>query len=40
MTPVAIKPVNINGVTITRATLHNQEEIERLGLKIEFCCCW
>jgi DNA ligase (NAD+) len=35
MTPVAIlKPVNINGVTITRATLHNQEEIERLGLKI------
>ncbi|KUK97836.1 MAG: DNA ligase [Parcubacteria bacterium 32_520] len=29
-----LKPVNINGVTITRATLHNQEEIERLGLKI------
>ncbi|MFA5228265.1 MAG: NAD-dependent DNA ligase LigA [Candidatus Paceibacterota bacterium] len=35
MTPVAIlKPVNINGVTITRATLHNEKEIERLGLKI------
>ena len=35
MTPVAIlKPVNINGATITRATLHNEKEIERLGLKI------
>ena len=35
MTPVAIlKPVDINGVTITRATLHNEKEIERLGLKI------
>jgi DNA ligase (NAD+) len=35
MTPVAIlKPVEINGVTISRATLHNDKEIERLGLKI------
>ncbi|MDD5013238.1 MAG: NAD-dependent DNA ligase LigA [Candidatus Pacebacteria bacterium] len=35
ITPVAIlKPVEINGVTITRATLHNEKEIERLGLKI------
>ncbi|MDD2274422.1 MAG: NAD-dependent DNA ligase LigA [Candidatus Pacebacteria bacterium] len=35
MTPVAIlKPVNINGAIITRATLHNEKEIERLGLKI------
>jgi DNA ligase (NAD+) len=35
MTPVAIlKPVEINGVTISRATLHNDQEIERLGLKI------
>jgi len=35
MTPVAIlKPVDINGVTVTRATLHNEKEIERLGLKI------
>ncbi len=35
MTPVAIlEPVNINGTIITRATLHNEKEIERLGLKI------
>jgi NAD-dependent DNA ligase (contains BRCT domain type II) len=35
LTPVVIlKPVQISGVTITRATLHNKEEIKRLGLKI------
>ncbi len=35
MTPVAIlKPVQISGITITRATLHNEDEIKRLGLKI------
>jgi DNA ligase (NAD+) len=35
LTPVAIlEPVLIRGVTITRATLHNKEEIKRLGLKI------
>ncbi len=35
MTPVAIlKPVQVSGITITRATLHNQDEINRLGLKI------
>ncbi|MFZ2390212.1 MAG: NAD-dependent DNA ligase LigA [Minisyncoccales bacterium] len=35
MTPVAVlKPVEINGVVISRATLHNDQEIERLGLKI------
>ena len=35
LTPVAIlKPVQIRGVTITRATLHNKEEIKRLGLRI------
>lgn len=35
VTPVAImKPVNVYGVTVTRATLHNQDEIERLGLMI------
>jgi len=35
LTPVAIlKPVQISGVTVTKATLHNKEEIKRLGLKI------
>jgi DNA ligase (NAD+) len=35
VTPVAImQPVNLYGVTVTRATLHNQDEIERLDLKI------
>ena len=35
LTPVAIlKPVSIGGTTITRATLHNEDEIQRLGLKI------
>ena len=35
MTPVAtLKPVQISGITITRATLHNEDEIKRLGVKI------
>ncbi|MFH1582253.1 MAG: NAD-dependent DNA ligase LigA [bacterium] len=35
ITPIAIlKPVKIEGVTITRATLHNESEIKRLGVKI------
>lgn len=35
VTPVAVlKPVQVTGITITRATLHNEDEIERLGLKI------
>lgn len=34
-TPVAIlDPVKIEGVTIGRTTLHNEDEIKRLGLKI------
>jgi len=35
LTPVAhLRPVVVSGVTVTRATLHNEEEIQRLGLEI------
>ncbi len=40
ITPVAnLSPVLLSGTTVKRASLHNAEQIEKLGLRIGDCVC-